>query len=133
MDLELEATLLPLKHLPCLINHNWFYITPTKLLSINIPYHSEWTTILEIYYSSSLCFVVTITLSTTRYLNPTKPISKFFNSARKSNSSWPNRQRTRVASQRLKPYSSSTRSDEGPHFGDDYKPYVPPSPSAIWP
>ena len=58
-------------------------------------------------------------------LNPTKPISNSSNSTRNSSSSWPYHQRTRAASWRLRPYSFSTRSDEGPHSGDDYKPYVP--------
>ena len=58
-------------------------------------------------------------------LNPTKPTSNSSNSARKSSSSWPYRQRTRAASWRLRPYSSFTRFNKGPHSGNDYKPYVP--------
>ena len=58
-------------------------------------------------------------------LNLMKPVSNSSNSARKSSSSWPYCQRTWAASWWLRPYNSSTRSNEGPHSGDDYKPYVP--------
>ena len=58
-------------------------------------------------------------------LHPTKPVSNSSNFGRKSSCSWQYRQRTQAASWRLRPHSSSTCSDEGPHSGDDYKPYVP--------